>query len=228
MDPLHIKGLTVARGDSFRCRGCGTCCTIYETINLHVTDLFNISAHLGVAPRELFDRYCRVISDGKGGSTFVLGVHGGCPFRQEGKCAIYPVRPDTCALHPFDFPCINLSRLAKAEVAAEGYTPCFIHDLPDDLIIVPDLERMVSGLIFAMVKEVYLARCGAVFDEPSASASHASGMAQVNNPRLREMMHRKLLAEMIRNAPVDPETKGPLLTAEEITTIYNHIRESGE
>jgi hypothetical protein len=177
-----------------------------------------------MSPKAFFEQYCSKLEDGKGGSTFALDVKGGCPFRKDGLCSIYPVRTDTCALHPFDFPGMNLSRLMKAEVAAEEYDRCFVRDLPDDLIIVPDLERMVSSLILAMVKEMYLARNGG-FDEPAALTSHNSGMIQVKNPRMREIMHRKLLNEMIRNAPIDPATGTPALTAGEITQIYTYARE---
>jgi hypothetical protein len=127
-------------------------------------------------------------------------------------------------MHPFDFPGINISHHAKAEVSADEYKSCFIREMPDDLIIVPDLERMVSSLILAMVKELYLARGGGDFDGQAAAASHNSGMAQVNNPRMREMMHRKLLNDMISNAPIDPDTNEPALTAEEIRQIYDHMR----
>jgi Fe-S-cluster containining protein len=228
MDALRIKGLTVISGGDLKCRGCGTCCSVYETININISDIFHISTYLGITPEAFFEQYCRKMEDGKGGATFILDVNGGCKFRRDDKCAIYPVRPDTCAMHPFDFPGINISHHAKAEVSADEYKSCFIREMPDDLIIVPDLERMVSSLILAMVKELYLARGGGDFDGQAAAASHNSGMAQVNNPRMREMMHRKLLNEMIRNAPIDPDTNEPALTAEEIRQIYNHVREQAK
>jgi Fe-S-cluster containining protein len=224
MEPLRIRGLTVVCGDELKCRGCGTCCSVYETLNVNVSDIFNISAFLGVSPKAFFEQFCSKIEDGKGGSTFALDVKGGCPFRKDGRCSIYPARTDTCALHSFDCAGMNVSRLRKAEVAAEEYDRCFVRELPDDLIIVPDLERMVGSLILSTVKEMYLARNDG-FDEQAALASHNSGMAQVKNPRMREMMHRKLLNEMIRNAPLDPATKAPAITAEEITQIYTFARE---
>lgn len=224
MDTLSIRGMTVVCGDELKCRGCGTCCSVYETLNLNVSDIFHISSFLDISPQAFFEQYCTMIEDGRGGSTFALDVKGGCPFRKDGRCSIYPVRTDTCALHPFDFPGMNLSRLMKEEVAAEEYDRCLVRSLPDDLIIVPDLERMVSSHILAMVKEMYLARNDG-FDEQAALASHSSGMAQVKNARMREIMHRKLLNEMIRNAPIDPATKAPALTAEEITQAYYYVRE---
>lgn len=225
MDDLLIRGWTVINGSDLKCQNCGNCCTAYETINLNVSDIFNISAYLDISPEAFFDGYCMRIEDGKGGSTFTLDVKGGCRFRRDGKCSIYPVRPDTCALHPFDFPGINISHLAKAELPDNGYTACFIRRMPDGLIIVPDLERMVNSLILAMVKEIYLAGTSDSFDEAAARKSHETGLAQVGNPRVREMMHKKLMYEMIRNAPVDPETNEPALTADEIRKIYEYIRE---
>jgi|AGTN01.2.fsa_nt_gi Uncharacterised protein family (UPF0153). len=224
MDSLRIRGLTVVCGNELKCRGCGACCSVYETLNMNVSDIFNISSLLGVSPKAFFEQYCCKLEDSNGGSTFALDVKGGCRFRKDDKCFVYPARTDTCALHPFDFPGMNLSRLMKAEVASGEYDRCFLRYLPDNLIIVPDLERMVSSHIMAMVKEMYLAK-GDGFDEQAALASHNMGMSQVKNPKMREMMHRKLLNEMIRNAPVDPETKEPALTVEEITQAYNFIRE---
>lgn len=224
MDSLRIRGMTVVCGNELKCRGCGTCCSVYETLNMNVSDIFNISSFLRISPNAFFEQHCCKLEDSNGGSTFALDVKGGCQFRKDGKCSVYPVRTDTCALYPFDFPGMNLSRLMKAEVASAEYDRCFLRDLPDDLIIVPDLERMVSSHIMAMVKEMYLAK-GDGFDEQAALASHQSSMAYVKNDRMREMMHRKLLNEMIRNAPVDPATKEPALTAEEITQAYAYARE---
>jgi uncharacterized protein len=225
MSPLKVKGLTVVSSKDLSCKACGLCCTMFEAADLHVSNVVEMSAYLGLAPGAFMERYCDKLADGEAAS-FALKIEGGCPFCSGGRCTIYPVRTDTCALFPFDYPCLNLSGQVKAAMAE--FKTCFVHELPDDLIIVPDVDRIVISRILFLAKEMYLARYGAECDGPGLMAFHRSGQSQARNPRMREMMHRKLLGEMIRNAPVDPATKQPLLTAEEITAIYDHVREKSQ
>ncbi len=222
---MVIKGLTVVGAKDLSCKACGLCCTRFEAVDLHVANVVDMAQFLGVAPQEFMERYCDRLVDGEAAS-FALNIKGGCPFAEGGRCSIYPARTDTCALFPFDYPGLNLSRQVKADMAEFG--TCFVHDLPDDLIIVPDIERIVTSRIMFMVKEMYLARYGAEYDEQGLVASYRSGQAQAVSPRMREVVHRKLLNDMISHAPSDPATQRPLLTAEEITAIYNHMRETGK
>jgi hypothetical protein len=100
---------------------------------------------------------------------------------------------------------------------------CFIHALDDDLLIVPDLERMVDNRIMSIQKEMYISIFGCEFNEESAKAFHASGIAQAKNPRMREMIHKQLLYDFIQNVPKDDNGQ-PLLTPEEVMQIYGYIK----
>lgn len=206
----------VVSGKNIKCGACGACCTIYSKVDLHVTDIFRISERLGMSPKAFFDRYCKVIA-GEDSSTFMLNVEGGCEFRSDGGCAIYEVRPEMCAFYPSSYTCLNLSQNLKAEMAPNP--ACSVHTLADGLILVPDIERMVDSRIFFMVKEMYLARFGSQFNEGGAEAFHKSGLAQVQNTRIREMIRRQVLDEILQNVPVDGVTKAPLLSGDEIATI---------
>ena len=225
MPSMTINGWAVVSARDLPCKACGLCCTRFEAVDLHVANVVDMARFLGTGPRAFMERYCDRLVDGEAAS-FALAIGGGCPFSERGRCAIYPVRTDTCALFPFDYPGLNLSRQVKADMAEFG--TCFVHALPDDLIIVPDIERIVTSRILFMVKEMYLARHGAEYDEHGLAASYRSGQAQAANPHMREVVHRKLLNDMIRHAPADPATKRPLLTAGEITEIYDHMRDKGK
>lgn len=216
---LRVRGLTVASGRDLKCGCCGVCCKTYGKVDVSITDIFSISAFLGIGVEEFVSRYCKTMSDGEDSSVFLLDIEGGCKFQRGGKCVIYPVRTDMCAMYPFNLMCLNTSRSLKKDLAR--FDRCFIHTLPDDLIIVPDLERMVDSRIMFMIKETYLARFGSAFREADALEYHKKGLAQVQNERMRNIVHRQLLNEFLKAPPLDEETKMPLLSAEEIKQIYN-------
>jgi hypothetical protein len=221
---LQVKGLSVVSAKDMRCNCCGVCCQTYSKVDVNVSDIFLIAEHLGMAPGDFFTKYCKVASDGADSAIFLLDIEGGCKFQRDDKCIIYPVRPDMCAGYPFNIMCLNASRWVKREANIRRFQTCFVHALPDDLIIVPDLERMVDSRILFMVKEMYLAKCGGTFDEAEALEYHKRGQAQVKNPRMRNIMHLQLLNEFLKDPPRDVDTKEPLLTPDEIRMIYNYAR----
>ncbi len=210
----------VVGGKDFKCGACGACCTIYSKVDLHVTDIFRISERLGMSPKAFFDQYCKVIV-GEDSSTFMLDIEGGCKFRSGGGCAIYAVRPDMCAFYPCSYTCLNLSQDQKKEMKPNP--ACSVHTLEDGLLLVPDIERMVDSRIFFLVKEIYLARFGGHFNEEGAKAFHKSGLAQEQNTRMREMIRRQVLDEIIQNIPVDDVTKAPLVSGDEIAAILKNM-----
>jgi Fe-S-cluster containining protein len=219
---LQVKGLTVVSGRDLKCGCCGICCRTYSKVDVSITDIFNISAFLGIAPEEFFSHYCKTASDGADSSVFLLDIEGGCKFQKDGKCTIYPVRTDMCAMYPFNLMCLNTSQSLKKDLAR--FDRCFVHSLADDLLIVPDLERMVDSRIMFMVKEMYLARYGSTFREEDALEYHRKGLAQVQNERMRNIMHMQLLNEFLKDPPRDVDTKERLLSADEIKQIYNDAR----
>lgn len=220
---LQVKGLPVVSSSDLACSGCGTCCTVYSKVDVNIADIFNISTYLDISPGEFFARYCKVINDREGSSIFLLDVEGGCKFRRDGKCAIYPVRPDMCALYPFNV--LSMSSSAALKKNMESHKACFVHKLPDDTIIVPDVERMVDSRILFMIKEMYLAQCGAIFREEEALAYHQRGLAQVANARMREITHLQLQNEFINDPPLALATNEPLLTKEDVREVYKYARQ---
>lgn len=219
---LLVKGLKVVSGKELKCACCGICCRTYSKVDVSITDIFNISEYLGITPDEFFSKYCKVMSDAEDSSEFLLDIEGGCKFQKDNKCTIYPVRSDMCAMYPYNLMCLNTSKGLKKCV--DGLNKCYVHSLPDDLLIVPDLERMIDSRIMFMIKEIYTARFGGTFREKDALEYHQQGLARVKNERMRNIMHMQLLTEFQKDPPRDADTKELLLTAEEIKQVYNYAR----
>jgi Fe-S-cluster containining protein len=219
---LKVKGLTVVSGRDLKCDCCGTCCRAYSKVDVSITDIFNISGYLGISPDEFFAKYCKTMSDAVDSSVFLLDIDGGCKFQKDNKCTIYPVRTDMCAMYPFNLMSLYTSQQLKRDL--KRFETCFVCSLPDDLVIVPDLERMVDSRIMFMVKEMYQARFGGTFREEDAREYHLKGLAQVKNERMRNLMHMQLLNEFQKDPPRDVDTKEQLLSAEDIRQIYNTAR----
>jgi Fe-S-cluster containining protein len=225
MEQLIIRNkYKVVSGKDFNCVGCGACCKLYSIVDLHITDIFRMSEKLGITPKEFFEKYCRVIKDGDDTYTFAMDIQGGCKFQSDNKCTVYEARSDFCAFYPNSHSCFDLSQIQKNEV--KGKNPgCSVHKLPDNLILVPDLERMADSRIFYMVKELYLAQFGGAFDEEGMKSAHKTGLARVANNRMREIVHMQIRNEIIENLPLDPDTKEPILTRDEVAMIYKKMRE---
>lgn len=219
---LQVNGLSVVSGNDLKCGCCGICCRTYSKVDASITDIFNIAGYLGISPGEFFSRYCKVMSDSEDSSVFLMDIDGGCRFQKDNRCTIYPVRPDMCAMYPFNLMSLYTSQQLKKDL--DRFESCFVCSLPDDLLIVPDLERMVDSRIMFMIKETYLAMYGSTFREEDALEYHRRGMAQVKNERMRNIMHMQLLNEFQKDPPRDMDTKVPLLSAEEIKQVYNYAR----
>lgn len=219
---LQIKGLTVVSGRDLKCGCCGICCRTYSKVDVSITDVFNISGYLSIGPGEFVSKYCKTMSNSEDSSVFLLDIDGGCRFQKDDKCTIYPVRSDMCALYPFIHTSLYTSQQLKKDL--QKMPACFVHSLPDDLVIVPDLERMVDSRIMFMIMETYLASHGGAFREEEALEYHRRGMAQVKNERMRKIVHLQLLNEFLKDPPRDPVTKEPLLTPEDIRRIYDYAR----
>jgi hypothetical protein len=83
--------------DLFTCTQCGDCCKGFGGTYLAETDIFAISAFLGVSESELLEKYC-VLS----GKRPVLAQRsdGYCIFFDR-NCSIHPVKPQMCRKWPF-------------------------------------------------------------------------------------------------------------------------------
>lgn len=224
MDQPLIKGkYRVVSGKDFACEACGACCQIYELVDLHITDIFRMAEKLGVPPGDFFKKYVTVIEK-DGAYTFAMDIQGGCQFQKDNKCTVYEGRSDFCAFYPNSHTCFDLSQTQKREMKARN-PKCAAHKQEDDLILIPDLERMADSRIFYMVKEMYLARYGGVYDDEGMKAAHQKGLSQAANARMREIVHLQILNEIVKNLPIDEETGKPILTVDEVRAIYKKMRE---
>ncbi|WP_424356643.1 YkgJ family cysteine cluster protein [Methanocella sp. MCL-LM] len=219
---MKVNGLPVVKGSDLACAGCGTCCTVYGIIDLHITDIFRISEFIGISPEQFFDEYTNLVQDQNGNWTFSLDINGGCRFRIDGRCSIYPVRTDTCALYPFSCVCVDLSDATKREIAE--FKQCFVHGLDGKMLVIPDIERTIDSRILFMVKETYMASFDGTFYENEARPFHEKGLALLKNPRMREIVYQKLLKEMMQRVPVNENTKEPVLSEQDIKAICDYIR----
>ncbi|HMK48356.1 MAG TPA: YkgJ family cysteine cluster protein [Methanocella sp.] len=220
---MKINGLNVISSKDLYCGNCGTCCNVYGLVDLHVTDLFRISEYLGMSPEEFFEQYCIVINDQDGNTAFSMNINGGCMFRADGRCSIYPVRSDTCALYPFNYVCVNLSTAIKKEIAC--YQQCFVHSLDENMLVVPNIERMIDSRIMFMVREMYLATFDGRFDEAEAQPFHLKGLSLLKDSRMREMVYLKMMHEMMKIVPIKDGTTEPVLSEPEIRAICDRFRE---
>lgn len=219
---MKVNGLSVVKGSDLPCAGCGTCCSAYGIVDLHITDIFRISEFIGISPGQFFDEYTYLVQDKDGSWEFSLDINGGCRFRIDGKCSIYPVRTDTCALYPFSCVCVDLTDATKKEIAE--YKQCFVHRLDEKMLVVPDIERTIDSRILFMVKETYMAGFDGNFREEEARPFHEKGLSLLKNPRMREIVYKKLQNEMMRRVPVDVKTKKPVLSEQDVKAICDYVR----
>jgi len=85
MDELIIRDkYKVVSGKDFSCEACGACCRIYSLVDIHITDIFRMSEKLGIAPKEFFEKYVKVIEK-DGAHTFAMNIEGGCKFQMDKK-----------------------------------------------------------------------------------------------------------------------------------------------
>ncbi|WP_068470114.1 YkgJ family cysteine cluster protein [Candidatus Protochlamydia phocaeensis] len=93
-DPWYRKGL------SFKCTGCGQCCTgAPGYIWVSEQEIEQIAAFLQISLHEFSQRYLRRVK-GKW-SLLELPKTYDCVFLKDKKCQIYPVRPTQCRTYPW-------------------------------------------------------------------------------------------------------------------------------
>jgi Fe-S-cluster containining protein len=88
-------------GEIFCAKGCSSCCTL--AVNCTAGEALLIAAALTAEQRAALADYVKKLKDKIGGISDMksyLRLHrrelGGCPFREEGICGIYEVRPISC------------------------------------------------------------------------------------------------------------------------------------
>ncbi len=123
--PWYKEGL------SFKCTGCGGCCTGgpgYCFVNLQ--EMEEISKFLNISLDEFTKKYIRKVLNNRF-SLLENPKNFDCVFLKEKKCQIYPVRPTQCRTFPF-WPKILSSKDNWEEAAkhCEGINPKEPHIIP--------------------------------------------------------------------------------------------------
>jgi len=93
--PWYHKGLR------FQCQKSGACCKNhgdYAYVYLTGAEMRAIPEYLGIERAAFVERYCVE----EPGGWFTLRMdRPACPFLENDRCTIYPVRPKQCATWPF-------------------------------------------------------------------------------------------------------------------------------
>lgn len=114
MNMNHLQAAPVRSKDwvSFQCQRCGQCCRhVKGSIMLESLDAYRLAIFLkerGDAITDMsdvFSQYSFPMSLTDAGFPVFLirtvGPDDTCAFWENGRCAIYPVRPRTCRIYPF-------------------------------------------------------------------------------------------------------------------------------
>jgi Fe-S-cluster containining protein len=150
------------------CNRCGACCKTQNGIILSLIDIYRISGKLGITPKDFFRNYCRISANiidtfGNGPYKGILLTtkNGICRFyKQNVGCTINDVKPVTCQLYPFND--INITRVCLLKMQrikdGEDYNGCYILDLPNNNIILPDFESLAANHIRRYITQEFLAQ----------------------------------------------------------------------
>jgi len=83
------------------CEGCSRCCEDIKSIELEGGDVERITAHLKISRGEFKARYVRKITDEHGKRVRTFKRTAPCMWLKDGRCMIYPARPNVCVFYPF-------------------------------------------------------------------------------------------------------------------------------
>jgi Fe-S-cluster containining protein len=110
-------------GLSFKCTGCGQCCTgAPGFVWVEPQEIAQMAAHLNLSFEEFSSQYVRKVDDRL--SLIEDSINYDCVFLQNNRCTIYPVRPKQCRTFPW-WPSMLRTRKDWEDAAAfcEGITP---------------------------------------------------------------------------------------------------------
>jgi Fe-S-cluster containining protein len=82
----------------FECNSCGKCCKEIEDIQVNGKDIQRIAKYLNINGGEFRKKFTRKAALKT--TTSHISLHVPCPFLEENRCTIYPVRPRICILYP--------------------------------------------------------------------------------------------------------------------------------
>lgn len=87
------------KGLSFRCTGCGKCCTGSDGyVFLSPVDIQNLASHLHMSQEDFCRRYTRLVD---GDYALLDQRNGDCIFLKKNQCDVYQERPVQCRTFPF-------------------------------------------------------------------------------------------------------------------------------
>ncbi len=113
---------------SHRCDKCGECCRS-QKIPFNILDIFDVSAHLSMKPREFVDRYLETGTDNDGERVYLVKEKG-CPFLEKNQCSINEFKPTTCRTTP----CPKNKEYAEFTKKYGSMTLQFLLNSPQDMI----------------------------------------------------------------------------------------------
>ena len=131
MDEINTKPW-FENGLSFKCTGCGKCCTGSDGyVFLSPTDIERLAIHFSTTREEFIAKYTRIVEN-----EIVLldSASSECIFLKDNKCDVYLNRPVQCRTFPW---WIDNIRSEKAWNEAASYCEGINHK---DSILVPASE----------------------------------------------------------------------------------------
>ena len=111
-----------------RCDRCGECCRS-QKIPFTILDIFDVSAHLSMKPREFARKYLE-IGTGNDGEREFLVKEKVCPFLENNQCSINSFKPSTCRTTP----CPKNKEYAEFTKKYKLLTLQFLLNSPEDMI----------------------------------------------------------------------------------------------
>jgi len=104
MDDIEQRRLGPDDTFRFKCYGCGKCCKNRTNILLNAQDVFRMSRHLRLEPKQLLERYCETYIGGQSIIPLVRllprGKFNACPLLKDNRCLVHSAKPTVCALFP--------------------------------------------------------------------------------------------------------------------------------
>ena len=111
-----------------RCDRCGECCRS-QKIPFTILDIFDVSAHLSMKPRDFVEKYLEV-GTGSDGEKIYLIKATSCPFLEHDLCSINEFKPSTCRTTP----CPKNKEYADFTKKYRLLTLEFLLNSPEDMI----------------------------------------------------------------------------------------------
>lgn len=111
-----------------KCDRCGECCRS-QKIPFSILDIFDVSAHLSMKPREFVEKYLEIGTDNDGENIFLIKEKT-CPFLEKNECSINQFKPSTCRTTP----CPKNKDYAEFKKKYRLMTLQFLLNSPEDII----------------------------------------------------------------------------------------------